>query len=49
MNSLRSWLDGAFGFLFGLTFALFVTVLTTDVDTPVANEPKCETIIIHRR
>lgn len=45
----RSWLDVAFGFLIGFVFAALLIIKMTDVDTPVANEPKCETIIIHRR
>lgn len=45
----RNWLDVAFGFVLGFAFAALVVVWMTDVDTPVANEPKCETIIIHRR
>lgn len=36
------------GCFIGVVFTLVVVVQETDVDTPVANEPKCETIIIHR-
>ena len=46
---LGSWYDVAFGFVLGFAFAALVVVWMTDIDAPVANEPKCETIIIHRR
>lgn len=41
-------LDLSLGLLLGLTGAMALVILTTDVDTPVAIEPKCETIIIHK-
>jgi hypothetical protein len=45
----RNWLDLAYGFFLGFVCAALLIVKMTDVDTPVANDPKCETIIIHRR
>lgn len=47
-RAIVAWLDVALGFLLGLTLCMILLVVTTDVDTPVATEPKCETIIIHR-
>lgn len=45
----RNWLDVSIGFLMGFVFAARLIIDMTDVNTPVANEPKCEPIIIHRR
>jgi hypothetical protein len=42
------FLDLLLGVLLGLTGAMALVILTTDVDTPVATQPKCETIIIHK-
>lgn len=36
------------GFLWGFPAAFGLLYYITDQDTPVALEPKCETIIIHR-
>lgn len=42
------WLYVMVGFLLGSVFGMALVFYATDVDTPVALEPKCETIIIHR-
>lgn len=47
-DRLKQWLDVLLGFLLGLTLMMVLAIMTTDIDTPVATDPKCETIIIHR-
>lgn len=42
------WIYVLMGFVCGFAAMGILMVYTTDVDTPVALEPKCETIIIHR-